>query len=80
MSDLFPPTREDAIAEVKRELAQRAHVYPRFIAARRMSAEEAGRRNARPAPPPGRGRKRSTERRIKAEEANAVGVARSAGG
>lgn len=45
--DLFPPTLEDAIAELKRELAMREHVYPRLVAQRKLKADEVGRRNGR---------------------------------
>lgn len=47
MSELFPPTIDDAIAELKRELGMREHVYPRLVSQRKLKSEDAGRRNAR---------------------------------
>jgi hypothetical protein len=41
--DLFPITVDDMLAEVKRELLQRAKVYPRLVATGKLSAEKAGR-------------------------------------
>ena len=32
MNELFPPTLDDAIAEVERELRVRERAYPRFVA------------------------------------------------
>ena len=43
MSQLFPPTIEDQIAEVERELKLRRHVYPRHVAAKKMSQPTADR-------------------------------------
>lgn len=43
MSELFTPSLDDQIAEVEREIAQRLSVYPRLVAARRISEERARR-------------------------------------
>jgi hypothetical protein len=37
MSDLFPPSLSDMIAEVDRELEMRRRVYPRRVADRKMT-------------------------------------------
>jgi len=47
LSQLFAPTVGDAIAELKRELKLREHVFPRLVAQRKLSAEDAGLRNSR---------------------------------
>lgn len=47
MGDLFLPSLDDQVAEVERELAVRRGVYPRLIAARRLSREAAERQMAR---------------------------------
>lgn len=39
MPDLFPPTIDDEIACVEREIQQRRNVYPRLIAAKKMTRE-----------------------------------------
>ena len=44
MSDLFPDTLDDLIAEAERELAKRLEVYPRMISGGRLSAETCERR------------------------------------
>ena len=41
--DLFGVTIDDMLAEVKRELKQRAKVYPRLIAGGQISAHRAAR-------------------------------------
>lgn len=46
MSDLFPFSDIDKLAEVKRELAQRRRVYPRLIEAGKMSPATADRQIA----------------------------------
>lgn len=47
MSELFPPTLDDQIASVEREIAQRLRVYPRQVAAERMTQAAADRELAR---------------------------------
>lgn len=47
MSEMFPPTLDDQIAELKRELSMRATAYPRFIAAKKLTHEAAARQTAR---------------------------------
>lgn len=41
MPDLFPPRLEDLIACVQREIRFRLYVYPRRVAQRKMTAENA---------------------------------------
>jgi hypothetical protein len=43
MTELFPPTLGDQIAAVKHEIAMRASVYPKWVAARRMTQAKADR-------------------------------------
>lgn len=43
MSELFAPSIDDQIAEVEREITQRLSVYPRLIAAHRLSEPKARR-------------------------------------
>ena len=43
MTELFAPTLADEIACVEREIALRRHVYPRWVAAKRMTREKADR-------------------------------------
>lgn len=43
MSQLFPITREEKIACIKREIEMRHKVYPRWIANGKMSMDKAGR-------------------------------------
>ena len=43
-SDLFPVDLPTMIDEVRREIAQRRHVYPRLVEAHQMSARTATRR------------------------------------
>jgi hypothetical protein len=44
MSELFPVDGQTIIDEVRREIAQRRHVYPRLVEAHQMSARTATRR------------------------------------
>ena len=46
MTDLFPATLDDQIAEVRRELALRERVYPNFVAKKRLTQEKADRHMA----------------------------------
>ena len=43
MADLFPPSLDDQVSAVKREIALRERAYPKFVADGRMSSEKAGR-------------------------------------
>lgn len=43
MSQLFPPSVEDMISEIERELKQREFVYPRLIATGRLTKTRADR-------------------------------------
>ena len=43
MSDLFPVTVEDMLAECEREIALRRRVYPRWIETGRISQQKADR-------------------------------------
>jgi hypothetical protein len=43
VSELFPITREEKIACIKREIEMRHKVYPRFISNGRMPMEKAAR-------------------------------------
>jgi hypothetical protein len=43
MSQLFPITREDKIACIKREIEMRHKVYPRWISSGKMTMEKASR-------------------------------------
>lgn len=43
MTDLFPPTRQEAIAEIDRELEMRASVYARWVKTGKMSRHKADR-------------------------------------
>lgn len=44
MADLFPPTTEEMIAELKRELRYRDRVYPKQIAKKFLAKDTAERR------------------------------------
>ena len=46
MSELFPFTRGEVIAEIEREIALRKRVYPRWIADRRLTRVKADRQIA----------------------------------
>ena len=46
MSDLFPITVEDEIQELEREVALRKRVYPRWVAAGKMTKAKADRQIA----------------------------------
>lgn len=41
MADLLPPTLDDQIACVEREIAMRQRLYPRWVADRRMAERTA---------------------------------------
>ena len=43
MSDLFAPTLDEQIAEVRREIALRARVYPRFVQSGKLTQAKADR-------------------------------------
>lgn len=43
MAELFAPTLADQIAAVKREIALRERVYPRWVADRRLTQDKADR-------------------------------------
>lgn len=47
MPELFAPTIQDQITEVKRELKMRESAFPHFIAKKQLSQVEADRRNER---------------------------------
>lgn len=47
MADLFPPTIDEQIACVERELGYRRRVYPRRVEARQMTQDLADREMAR---------------------------------
>ena len=47
MSDLFPPTLQDMITEVEREIAARENIYPRLVADGRATQEKVDRQMAR---------------------------------
>lgn len=44
--DLLPITRNDMIAEIRREIAMRQRAYPRWVAAGKMSANKSRRQIA----------------------------------
>jgi len=46
-ADLLPATLHEQIAEIERELGQRARVYPRLIASKKLSPDAADRQNRR---------------------------------
>ena len=46
MSQLFPPTLTEQIAEVEREIKMRRVVYPRHVAAKSVSQQRADRQIA----------------------------------
>lgn len=43
MGDLFPVSREEMIAEVKREIAMRKRVYPLWVADGKLKQDRAAR-------------------------------------
>mgnify|MGYP001603284784 CR=1 FL=1 len=47
MADLFPPTLDDQIQSVEREIGYRERVYPRRVAARQMTQALADREISR---------------------------------
>lgn len=44
MTDFFPPTYEEARAEVSRELQKRREVFPRWVAEGKLKQEDAEQR------------------------------------
>ena len=44
MSDMFPPTRAEVIAELERELKMRKQVFPRWVASKSLTQAEADKR------------------------------------
>lgn len=44
MSQFFPPTLQEMVAEVEREIALRIRVYPTRVATKRMTQQQADRR------------------------------------
>jgi len=46
MSDFFQPSKVDQIAEVKREIALRERVYPKWVEAGRLKQDKADRQLA----------------------------------
>jgi hypothetical protein len=44
VSDFFPPTRDEIVHEIARELAKRREVFPRWVADGKLKQDEADRR------------------------------------
>lgn len=46
MSDLFPISRDDMIAEIEREIGLRNRVYPRWVVMKKITQDKADRQIA----------------------------------